>query len=413
MIDITVNEVLILVVYIALSGIFSASETALISLSRFKIRLFTKKNARGSNSLKKLKDNPHKMLITLLICNNVVNIGASAFAAGLAIRIWPENNPLAYATGIMTFLILVFGEIVPKNLATTHSDKISLFIAPAIYTLSIILYPLIIIFDFITVKIFRVQPVRPKITEEEIKNIVDIAKEEGGIDKEEKEMIQRIFKFDDIDVDEIKVPRTDMIMLNAKYDLKAALDLIDKKHHSRFPVYEENKDKIVGTFYFKDALEYIKKKKFDISIEKLMRKPLFVPDTKKIDEMLKLFQKKKQHMAIIVDEHGSTSGIITVEDILEEIVGEIVDETEKFEPGIRKLDKNIYKVLGKADIEDINKELKTDLKVCEDYDTLSGYILKKIGRIPEEEEEIELKKIVITINRVENNRIIDVIVKKK
>ena len=118
-------------------------------------------------------------------------------------------------------------------------------------------------------------------------------------------------------------------------------------------------------------------------------------------------------MAIIVDEHGSTSGIITVEDILEEIVGEIVDETEKFEPGIRKLDKNIYKVLGKADIEDINKELKTDLKVCEDYDTLSGYILKKIGRIPEEEEEIELKKIVITINRVENNRIIDVIVKKK
>ncbi|MCK5140314.1 MAG: HlyC/CorC family transporter, partial [Thermodesulfovibrionia bacterium] len=320
MIDITVNEVLILVVYIALSGIFSASETALISLSRFKIRLFTKKNARGSNSLKKLKDNPHKMLITLLICNNVVNIGASAFAAGLAIRIWPENNPLAYATGIMTFLILVFGEIVPKNLATTHSDKISLFIAPAIYTLSIILYPLIIIFDFITVKIFRVQPVRPKITEEEIKNIVDIAKEEGGIDKEEKEMIQRIFKFDDIDVDEIKVPRTDMIMLNAKYDLKAALDLIDKKHHSRFPVYEENKDKIVGTFYFKDALEYIKKKKFDISIEKLMRKPLFVPDTKKIDEMLKLFQKKKQHMAIIVDEHGSTSGIITVEDILEEIV---------------------------------------------------------------------------------------------
>ncbi len=407
-----INEILTLAFLIVMSGIFSAAETALVSISRFKVELFLKQGRRGSSFLGKLKENPHRMLITLLICNNAVNIAASVLATNLALRIF-ASNALAYATGIMTFLILIFGEIVPKNLATTHADTLSLAVAPIINLLGMLLYPLIVMFDFITVKIFRVKPPKERITEEEVRNIVDIAKEEGGIDREEKEMIHKIFKFDDIDVDEIKIPRTDMIMLSKDSKLKDALDLIKKKKHSRVPIYGDSTDKIEGIFYFKDALDHIEKKTYDVPIGKLMRKVLFIPETKKIDETLRLLQKKNQQMAILVDEHGGISGLVTMEDILEEIVGEIRDETDKVEPEFRKLDKKVYRVLGKADIDDVNKKLKTKFEVEEEYDTLSGYILNKMGRIPKEGEEIDLKTAKITINKVHENRIIEVIVKKK
>ena len=405
-------EISLLTLSIVLSGFFSSSETALIAVSRFKIDLFIKKEKKGAATLRKLKDMPHRMLITLLICNNVVNIGASVLATTIALQVFP-NNALAFATGIMTFIILIFGEIVPKNLATAHSAGISLFVAPIIYYLNMALYPLVIFFDFITVKIFRVKTREARITEEEVRNIIDIAKEEGGIDKQEKEMIHKIFKFDDIDVDEIKVPRTDIEGIDVNSKLKDALELIKKQKFSRLPVFEEEKDKIVGIFYFKDALTEINKKTYDIPIDKLMRKPLFIPETKKIDETLKLLQKKKQQMAIIVDEHGGTSGLVTMEDILEEIVGEIRDETEKVEPEFRKIGKKEWKVLGKADIEDVNKKLKMKLKVEEEYDTFSGYILDKLGRIPKNNEEIDLKSAQITIKKVEDNRILEVVVKKK
>jgi CBS domain containing-hemolysin-like protein len=406
------SELIYLFILIALSGVFSATETALVAISRFKVNFYISKKRGGSAYLKRLKDSPHKMLSTLLICNNLVNILASVLATKVAMEFF-ETNPLAYATGIMTFLILVFGEIVPKSTATTHSSAIGLFMAPLIYYLSIILTPLIIIFDFITTKIFRVKLMQPRITEEEVRNIIDMAKEEGGIDKEEREMIHRIFKFDDIDVDSIKVPRTDMVAIENGSTLKQVVDLLKKSNFSRIPVYKGNKDKIVGIFYDKDALDYIRNKKLDVPVEKIMRKPLFVPETKKIDEMLKFFQKKRQQMAIIVDEHGGVSGLITLEDIMEEIVGEIEDETERVEPEFRKLDKKSYNVLGKTDIDDINQKLNLNLKADEDYDTLSGYILHKLGKIPKEGKEIDLKKATITIKKVEANRITEVIIRKK
>ncbi len=409
---VTASEIIILAALIVLSGFFSGSETALVSVSRFKVEFFLKNQKKGSSSLSRLKDNPHRMMITLLICNNIVNIAASVFATTIALDMF-ENNAVAYATGIMTFLILVFGEIVPKNMATSHAGRISLIVAPVVYLLNIILFPIIIIFDFITVRLFRVKPYESRITEEEVRNIVDMAREEGGIDKDEKEMIHRIFKFDDIDVDEIKVPRTDMIIMSKKKKLSDGLDLIKKHNHSRIPIYEGNRDKIIGIFYFKDALENIKKKRYDVPIEKLMRTPIYIPETKKIDETLKLLQKKKQHMAIIVDEHGGVSGLITMEDILEEIVGEIRDETEKVEPEFKKIDSKTYLVLGKADIEDVNKKLKTRFKVTEEYDTLSGYILNKIGRIPKKGEELVINSAKLKILKVEDNRIREVEIKKR
>jgi putative hemolysin len=406
-----INEIVTLIILVLLSALFSASETAFISVSRFKVRLFAKKKLTGAFYLEKLKENPHRMLETLLFCNTLINITASIMFADIALRIF-KNNPLAYATAIMTFVILLFGEIIPKNFATVHYSTLALFMAPIIYGISILLYPIVMIFDFISVKIFRLKPKKPKITEEEISNIIDIAKEEGGIDNEEKEMIHRIFKFDDISVNEIKIPRTDMLVMNMKMNLGQALELIKKNPHSRIPVYKNNRDKIIGIFYFKDSIKYINSKKFDISIKRLMREPLFIPKTKKIDDTLRLLQRKKQQMAIIVDEHGGVSGLITMEDILEEIVGDISDETDEVNPLFQKVDSKTYRVQGKADIEEVNEKLKVNFKTEAEFDTLSGYILNKLGRIPLEGEEIELDKGKIIVKKIKGNRIVEVIIKK-
>ncbi len=352
------------------------------------------------------------MLSTLLICNNVVNVGASVLATDVALKVF-SSNALAYATGIMTFFLLVFGEIIPKNFGATHTNRLSLIIAPIVYYVGLVLHPLIVFFDFLTQKVFRIRPPSHKITEEEIRSIIDMAKEEGGINKEEKELIHRIFKFDDINVSEIMTPRTDMVTLHIDRKLKDALDILKKEKQSRIPVFSENNDKIVGIFYFKDALKNILQKKYDEPLEKFIRKPFFVPATKKIDELLKVMQKKKEQMAIVVDEHGGVAGLITMEDILEEIVGEIQDETEKVEPEIRKIDRKTFKVLGKAPIDEVNKQLRTRLKKQDDFDTLSGYILHKLGKIPAKGEEIDLKSAKITIKKIEENRIVEVEVKKK
>ncbi|MBR9699837.1 HlyC/CorC family transporter [Candidatus Woesearchaeota archaeon] len=408
---IEIYQIILLVAFILLSGVFSASETALIAISRFKVKLYTQKNRKGSGYLASLKENPHHMLSTLLICNNVVNIGGSALATSMALEVF-KSNAVAFSTGIMTFFILVFGEIVPKNYANAHSGKISLFIAPLIHFLSIILRPLIVVFDFITTKIFRVLPRRQRITEEEIRNIVDIAREEGGIDKQEKEMIHRIFKFDDIDVDAIKVPRIDMVMIQLNSTLGDALKIINKKKFARLPVYEGHKDKIMGMFYYKDAFSYIQKGKFDTPIAKLLRRPLFIPETKKIDEMLKLFQMKKQQMAIIVDEHGGVSGLVTVEDILEEIVGEIADEAEPVEQEIIKQSGDTYKILGKASIHEVNRKTKTKFIATEDFDTISGLIMHELGSIPKVGEEIVVEGVKLKVKKIEEHRIIEVELKK-
>jgi len=405
------GSIILLAVLVGLSGIFSGSETALVASSRFKLRMYVQQKRFGATYLQKLKENPHRMITTLLISSNAVNIAAASIATKIALGIF-DSNAVAYATGIMTFIILVFGEIVPKSYATTYADSIALVAAPGVYVLNIILAPLVLIFDFITVHIFRVKPSVEKITEEEIRNIIDIAKEEGGIDKEEKEFIHKIFKFDDIDVDAIKIPRTDMVALDVKSTLKDAIAVIKRKQHSRYPVFEGTLDNIVGVFYYKDAISHIQKKNFEISIKRLMRSPLVVPETKKLDETLKFFQRKKQHMAIIVDEHGGVSGLVTIEDVLEEIVGEIVDETDKVEPEINKINRNTYKVLGKTDIDSVNKKLKTKFKVKDEYDTMSGYILHELGRIPKVGEEIFLQKAKFKIKKVKENRILEVEIRK-
>ncbi|MDO8481009.1 MAG: hemolysin family protein [Nanoarchaeota archaeon] len=405
------SEIMLLLFLIALSFFFSMSETAIIACSRFKVKYFVQQQRPGSHFLQKLKDNLHRTVSALSIGSTVVNIIAATLTTELTLAKFGDTY-LALATGILTFLVLLVGEILPKSLATAYPGRISLIVAPVVYIVRLVLSPVVFIFDFIVQKVFRFKPVSPQITEEEVRSIIDLAKEEGGIDTEEKDMIHRIFKFDDTEVDDIKVPRMDMVTLDSRKKLNDALELVRKKGHSRIPIVQGHKDKVSGIFYFKDALELIAQKKFDIPITQLMRPPLFVPETKKLNEMLKLFQQQKQHMAIIVDEHGGVSGLVTLEDCVEELVGEIEDETEKTTPNIVKLDARTWRVKGKAAIDEVNRKLHVRLSHKEGYDTLSGFILHAFGSIPDQGSEVELNKVKFKIGKVEGNRILEVTIRK-
>lgn len=408
------NEIMILIILLFLSGFFSGAEVALVSLTKSKVRQMVDKKKPGSVYIKKLKDDTQRMLATILIGNNVVNIAASAIATALMIETF-RNYAVGIATGIMTFLILVFGEITPKSIAAKNNEKIAQLVAAPIWYMSIILAPILNILDaFINrlIKLLGIKSQQSAVTEEEIMSMIKTAEEEGSIKQMEKKMLSSIFEFDDINAGEIATPRADMVMIESKSSIADAIKLIIKKKYSRLPVYEKSRDHIVGIVYIKDLMRYMDGKSKKMRVASVMKNPYFVPETKKLSSLLKQFQKRKEHMAIVVDEHGSITGLVTLEDIVEEIVGEIMDETDKIDPNIKKTGVGSWLVKGKTDIDEINEKLHMKLK-GEDYDTFSGFILKHTGKIPKEDEEIIYDNFTLRIEEVEGNRISNVMVEKK
>jgi len=273
--------------------------------------------------------------------------------------------------------LLIFGEITPKSIAAKNNELISRLVAAPIWYLGIILAPILNILDKFLNKFIKLIGIKTKekvITEEEIISMVKIAEEEGSIKEIEEKMINRIFKFDDINTSEIATPRRDMVMLESKLKIKDAFKIFLRKNHTRMPIYEKQKDNIVGIVHIKDLMKHMQGKSKGIS--KIMYNPYFVPEVKKLSDLLRQFQKRKEHMAIVVDEHGSITGLVTLEDVLEEIVGEIMDETDMIAPNIKKIGKNTWIINGKVDIDEVNEKLQMKLK-GKGYDTLSGFILKR------------------------------------
>jgi len=408
------TQIIILTILLILSGFFSGSEVALISLTKLKVRYMLDKKKSGAIFVKKLKDNPQRMLATILIGNNLANVAASAFATSIMIGIF-KSYAVAIATGIMTLLILVFGEITPKSIAAKNNELISRFVAAPIWYLSIILAPILNVLDkFLNkfIKLVGIKAQEKAITEEEIISMIKVAEEEGSIKEIEEKMIKSILEFDDISVSEIATPRRDMIMLESKSKLKNAFRVFIKKRHTRIPVYEKHKDNIIGIAHIKDLMTHMQGKNKNINIGKITYKSYFVPETKKISDLLRQFQKRKEHMAMVVDEHGSITGLVTMEDVLEEIVGEIMDETDIIAPNIKKIGKNIWMVNGKTDIDEVNEKLHMELK-GKGYDTLSGFILKRTGKIPKEGDEITFNRFKLKVGKIENNRISNVRIEKK
>jgi len=404
------DQLLILLLLIFLSAFFSGTETAFVSLSDIKIQHLIDLKRRGINLVKKLMNNRQRLIITILIGNNLVNIAASSIATSLAIEII-KSNAIGIAIGIMTCIILVFGEIIPKNIAMHRNEIIAITAAPVLKIMQFIFFPAIIIFEWLTNFISR--PLEknqnePIITEDEIKTVVNIGEEIGEIEQYEKIMIHNIFRFNDLHVNEIMTDRTKIFSINASDNVKDILNEIVSQGFSRIPVYDENKDNIIGILYAKDILQATVESKNNLNVKDLVRTAMIVPETMVIDKLLSEFKKNKVHIAMVVDEHGGISGLITIEDLLEEIVGDIYDETDKEKIMIKKVNENLSLVKGETEIEDVNRELNLDLNEKGDYETISGLILSELRYIPEAGEEIDLENCKIKIKKANTRRIIEV-----
>ena len=355
-----------------------------------------------------MKNDPHRLLTTILIGNNLVNVAAAAMATAVTLKFFP-NYAVGIATGIMTFLILIFGEVLPKSIATRNNVLIAKIIIYPIYWLSILLYPAVLFLNFIPKLAGKIKKT-PAATEEELMTFVEVVEEEGEIKEEEKELIHKIFEFDDTSASEIMTPRADMFVIEADKELK--LDEIVKSGFTRIPVIENNIENVIGILNIKDLFLHQAVSDKEIDVRRIMTKPYFVPENKKLDKLLHQFKKRKHHLAIVVDEHGGVSGLITLEDALEEIVGEISDETDKEETHIVKRKPREWTVLGKSDIDEVNEVIGMNIPDSKGYDTFSGYVLDTIGRIPEEKEKITIGSYAIIIEEKDGNRIKEYSVKE-
>lgn len=416
---ILIIEAVCLLGFLILSAFFSGSETALFSLNKLQLKKMQKEESGWRvNSIIKLLNDPQKTLITILTGNMFVNIAASSLATYLAIKLF-GNVGIGIAGGIMIFMILVFGEIVPKSLAISNAETIAKKIARPVEIISSFLFPLILFFKIIINVLYyffgkkRVKE-KKEITEEDLITLINVGKDEGVIEEEEKKMIRNIFEFGDTMVKEVMVPRVDMACISSNTKLDSILNLINKIGHSRTPVYKETIDNIIGILYAKDLLVayeqwYKSKEKFDL--KKIIRRAYFVPENKKIDDLLDIFQRDKIQIAIAIDEYGGTAGLVTMEDVVEEIVGEIIDEYDKETKLYEIIDNNTVIADGIISIDKINELLNIEIPE-NDFETLGGFIYDLMGRVPNKNETIEYKNIQITIEQVVKNRIIRVIVKK-
>ena len=422
-----ITQIVILVVLILLNAYFAASEIAFISLNDTKIEKQAKEGNKKAKQIEKMLETPSKFLSTIQIGITLAGFLSSAFASDafasklapvlnnmipIGINIW-QNISILIITIILSFFTIVFGELVPKRLAMKHYEKIAFATIEIIRTISIITAPFVKLLSVTTnaiSKIFGVGENEEEIvTEEEIKMMVDQGKEDGTIQEDEKEYINNVFEFNDIVASEIMTHRTDMFAVDINTGANELLEEIikDDCKHSRIPVYDETVDEIKGILYVKDIIKNIGKKTF--KIKNIMKEAYFVSQNKLINELFKEMQKNKKQMAIVVDEYGGTAGLITMEDILEEIVGDIFDEYDEFEEEYEKIDDKTYIISGKMPIYDVNKLLNSNIPEG-DYDTLSGYLQEELGRIPTDEENpiIETKELTFKIEEYEDKRIIKV-----
>ncbi len=407
-------ELTLLIVCLFLSGFFSMSETALFSISKVKALHISKDGSKTGLLIMEMKEDSHTLLTTILIGNNLVNIGASALATALAIT-HLESNAVGIATGGMTLLVLIFGEIFPKSFANHNNVLVSRAVIYPLYWLSKILWPLIFILNFIPKLHGTIDNSQETVTEDELMTMVEVVEGEGEIKEEEKEYITNIFEFDDTSCCEIMTPRADMFVVDAAEELD--IQTLLKTGFSRIPVIEDTIDNVVGILHVKDLFAKYQEQVGSgdnpdtLDIKAIMKKPYFIPESKKLDTLLQAFKAKKSHMAVVVDEYGGVSGIVTLEDVVEEIFGEIADESDINTPEFVQLKGNKWLVSGKVDIDHLNKELDIGIPESANYDTVSGFFLELVERIPNPGESIRMNNWVMTVKDMDGNRIQSFIMK--
>ncbi len=400
-------QLIILIVLLALSAFFSSAETALTTVNRIRIRSLAEEGNKKAKLLLKVFDQQSKMLSTVLVGNNIVNLSASSLMTILTTKLF-GSALVGVATGLLTVLVLIFGEITPKTYASVNAVKMSLNYVRIIYALMVILTPVVVVIEWmagIVLKLFRTDKSKNKsdMTESEFLTIVDVTHEQGITSKEGKEIIKNVFDIDDISAREIMVPRIDVASIGVDASYEELMEIFEEYRFTRFPVYEEMVERIIGMINMKDILLYKQGNPF--SIKDYMRKPLFTYEGKMADELLEDMRESGETMAIVVDEYGDAVGIITMEDLLEEIVGEIRDEFDEDEKNeIIKNKDGSYKIDASLSLEDINDRIGTKLE-SEEYDSLGGLLLEELGRLPEIGEEITKDGYHFQILQMDKNRI--------
>lgn len=407
-----VAELILFVLLILLSAFFSGSETALFSLSKFSLQKMIEEKRKGAGKVSVLLERPQQLLVTILVGNTLVNVTLASIAALVTTDLshrfgWGETIALILNILVVSFILVVCGEITPKVYAFQHAERFSLLIAPGIRTVSLVLLPitrlLTSFMESLATRFGSKEPL-PFVTEEELKTMVEVVGEKGAVlEEEEKEMIHSIFEFGETSVREVMVPRIDMVCVEVGTDKRKLLELIRQTGYSRIPLYEETVDNIKGIVYAKDLLQVLGESE-EIDLLKLARKPYFVPESKKIDELLREFRQKKVHIAIVVDEYGGTAGLVTLEDLLEEIVGEIQDEYDREEPPYQWVDESTLVVDARLDIHDVNELLQVELP-SDGFETLGGFIYSLEGSVPQQGEELEYGSLKFIIEKVEGHRI--------
>jgi putative hemolysin len=400
-------QIIVLIFLLCSSAFFSAAETALMSLSKIRLRHLVDEKIKGADKVEKLVENPSKLLGTILVGNNIANIFASSLATAIAINAFSEGG-VGIATAIMTVVIIIFAEITPKSLAAQNSETISLKVVRLISLLIIIFRPIVAVTTYISNGLItllggKANKNQPYITEDELKTIVDVSEEEGVLEIEEKEMIYNVFEFGDLQVKDVMVQRVDIVAINIESTFEEVIEVIKREQFSRIPIYKETIDDIVGILNVKD-LVMMQFESGEFSLQKFMREPLYTFEFKKITDLFREMKKEKNHMAVVLDEYGGTVGIATIEDLVEEIVGDISDEYDEDEKEIDVVKEDEYIVSGSIRIDDINELIGTTIE-SEEFDSVGGFIIGQLGRFPEAEEAIEYNNIKFVIEDIDKNRI--------
>lgn len=402
------GQLITVIILLCLSAFFSSSETALTTVNQIRMRTLADNGDKRAARVLRVTGNPGKMLSAILIGNNIVNLSASSISTSLAIHLF-GNTGAGIATGILTFLILIFGEVTPKTMATIKADSMSLTAAAPIGFLMKILTPVIFIINKLSLGLMfllhvNIKDAQKKMTEEELRTIVDVSQENGVIEHEERDMIHNLFDFGDAEAKEIMVPRIDMTFVQADATYQEVLDIFRQDMFTRFPVYEDSTDNVIGIINMKDFL--LQNDTPEFSVRNLLREPYFTYEHKNTADLFLEMRKSSISLAIVLDEYGVTAGLITLEDLLEEIVGEIRDEYDADEEDdITRISDREFYVLGSANLNDVSEALSLHF-TSDDYDTIGGYCLGLLDHLPEKNEIILTdNNILIRIDRMEKNRI--------
>lgn len=402
-------QIIVLIILLGLSAFFSSAETSLTTVNKIKMRSLAEEGDKRAKMVIKVTDNSGKMLSAILIGNNIVNLSASSLTTTIAYGLG-AGPTIAIATGIITVLILIFGEITPKTLATINSEKMALAYAYPIHIIMIVVTPISIAVNALARVIFFILRVDPNakantMTENELRTIVDVSHEDGVIEEEEKEMIYNVFDLGEAKAKDVMVPRVNVTFANVESTYQELLDIFREDKFTRLPVYEETTDNVIGTINMKDLLLFDNTK--DFHIRNILREAYFTYEHKSISELLVEMRQAALNIAIVLDEYGETAGLITLEDILEEIVGEIHDEYDENEEDevFKEISKFEYIVEGSMNLDDLNDRIDLELQ-SEEYDSVGGYIIEHLDRHPDEKDEIITNnKIRMVVDSLDKNRV--------